>query len=125
MNTKAELLAELENTHCRMLDLLADLTDEQLAVPYHRHINPPIWELGHSAFFYEYFLLRELDGGEARMPGYDDIWDSFEIQHRERWREGVVPAKAAAYDYYQSIIDETLERTSSQDLDAKAVYLTK
>ncbi len=125
MNTKEELLRELDNVDKRTMDLLSDLSDEQLAVPYHPGINPPLWETGHAAFFYEYFLLRELDGGDARMPGYDEIWDSFEIQHKERWREGVVPEKQRALDYYRSILDETRQRTEKKDLGSRDIYLTK
>ncbi len=57
MNTKPQLLAILDETNERTLALLAELTDTQLAVPYEPGINPPVWELGHAAFFYEYFIL--------------------------------------------------------------------
>lgn len=121
-----ELLGCLDEADSRMVALIETLTDEQLDVPYERGINPPIWEMGHSAFFFEYFLLRQLYGGKARMPGYDEIWDSFEIPHRERWSKGVVPEKTVSLDYYRRVIDETrahLERDS--ELTGKEVYLTK
>ncbi len=123
MNTQGELAAELERTDRRTRELLADLDDEQLAVPYHRGINPPIWELGHAAFFYEYFLLRELGGRAARMPGYDDIWDSFEITHRHRWVQGVVPDKASAFDYYTRVIDEARGRLEDREIGRQEHYL--
>ncbi|MEO1843195.1 MAG: DinB family protein, partial [Akkermansiaceae bacterium] len=66
MNTTEELRCELDHTDRRTLALIENLTDAQLDVPYHRGINPPIWELGHSAFFYEYFLLRKLGHAEPR-----------------------------------------------------------
>ncbi len=52
-----------------MRELVEGLSEAQLAVPYERGINPPLWELGHAAFFYEYFLLRERDGGRAPNAG--------------------------------------------------------
>ena len=52
MNTKEEIAQELEIVDRRSRELLEDLSDEQLRVPYERGINPPIWELGHAAFFY-------------------------------------------------------------------------
>ena len=110
MNTKESLLEELDRTDRRTRELLEDLSDEQLAVPYERGINPPLWELGHAAFFYEYFLLRERDGIGPRMPGYDEVWDSFEIYHRDRWDPGIVPAKETTLDYYKGIIDTTRQR---------------
>ena len=115
MNSKEEIARELETVDRRSRELLEDLSDEQLQVPYERGINPPIWELGHAAFFYEYFLLRELGGKAARMPGYDEVWDSFEIMHRHRWTPGVVPDKATMLDYYTRVIDESRERLEKLD----------
>ena len=113
MNTKQDLLREL------------DVTDQQLAVPYSQGINPPIWEIGHAAFFYEVFVLRALDGAPARMPGYDEIWDSFEIPHRERWKDGVVPDRVTTLDYYDRMIDAMRERIATQELDPRVHYLYK
>ena len=69
MNTREELRRELDHTDRRTIALINDLSAKQLEVPYDRGINPPLWELGHSAFFYEYFLLRELGKADPRMPG--------------------------------------------------------
>ena len=123
MDIQEELAAELDLTDRRTRELLADLDDEQLAVPYHRGINPPIWELGHAAFFYEFFLLRELGGGQPRMPGYDEVWDSFEIVHRHRWTPGVVPDKAAAFGYYNGVLDETRSRLQGREIGERECYL--
>lgn len=123
MHTKEELRRELENTNRRTLALLEDLSDSQLDVPYDRGINPPIWELGHSAFFYEYFLLRELGQAEPRMPGYDEIWDSFEIQHRNRWQKDVVPNRQTTMDYYRKVLDEVRNRLDVDELDPREHYL--
>ncbi len=123
MNTKEELRRELDKTNCRTLALIEDLSDSQLDVPYHRGINPPLWELGHSAFFYEYFLLRELGKADPRMPGYDEIWDSFEIQHRNRWQRGVMPDKATTFDFYHRVLDEVRKRLDAASLDPREHYL--
>ena len=125
MNTRESLLEEFDRTDERTRRLIDNLGDDSLEVPYHRGINPPIWELGHCAFFYEYFLLRELDKCAPQMPGYDDIWDSFEIDHRERWRKDVVPDKQAAFDYYNRIIDTTRERIVNQPMTPECLYLYK
>jgi len=123
LNTREDLIRELDETDRRTRALLADLNEEQLAVPYERGINPPIWELGHAAFFYEYFLLREMDDKPARMPGYDDVWDSFEIMHRHRWSPGVVPDKEATLDYYSRILDEVRARLAVRELGSYEHYL--
>lgn len=113
--TTETLLQTFEEADWRIRELVGSLGEDQLAVPYEPGINPPIWELGHAAFFFEYFLLRELYGGAPRMPGYDEIWDSFEIPHRERWRDGVVPGKGETFDYYTRVMRESRERVFDGD----------
>jgi iron(II)-dependent oxidoreductase len=117
------LLEELENTDRRTRALIDGLSAEQLAVPYEPGINPPVWELGHAAFFYEYFLLRELGEANPRMPGYDEIWDSFEIAHQKRWEPGVVPDKRTTLDYYTRILDEVRGRLERGEPDARERFL--
>lgn len=123
MNTLQDIAHEFEKVDRRSRELLADLSDDELSVPYERGINPPIWELGHSAFFYEYFLLRGQGDKSARMPGYDEVWDSFEIMHKHRWTPGVVPDKATMLDYYTRVMDETRERLSLLEPDSYEHYL--
>jgi len=106
------LLQLIDDTDARTFALLDDFTDEQLHVPYEAGINPPVWEIGHCAFFYEYFLLRPLLGIEPIMPGSDTIWDSFDIPHRERWTEGVVAEKSDTLAYYRKVLDQTRELIS-------------
>jgi iron(II)-dependent oxidoreductase len=123
MNCQEEIVRELDEVDRRARALLDDLDDSQLAVPYSRGINPPVWELGHVAFFYEYFLLRELAGNHARMPGYDDIWDSFEISHKHRWTPGVVPEKSRMLEYYGGVIAEARQRLTRGEISGKERYL--
>ncbi len=123
MNSREEIALELDEVDRRARSLLDDLDESQLAVPYSRGINPPIWELGHVAFFYEYFLLRQLGGSEARMPGYDDVWDSFEISHRHRWTPGVVPEKERMLDYYCGVLGETRARLANEEISDHERYL--
>jgi len=125
MNTGEEMMIELDVVDRKSRALLDDLDDSLLAVPYSPGVNPPIWELGHSAFFYEYFLLRKFGKNEARMPGYDDIWDSFEISHKHRWRPGVVPEKGTMFDYYRGVLDEVREKFGGRALDEEEGYLLR
>jgi iron(II)-dependent oxidoreductase len=123
MNPREELVQDFEETDRRTRALIDDLSDAQLTVPYERGINPPIWELGHSAFFYEFFLLRELGGREPRMPGHDEVWDSFEIMHKHRWTPGVVPDKESTSDYYARVLDEARARLVGREIDKGEHYL--
>ena len=71
MSSQESLLQSIAHTNRQMMALIDDLDDEQLDVPYEQGINPPIWEVGHSAFFYEFFLLRSLSPIflQTRGPG--------------------------------------------------------
>jgi iron(II)-dependent oxidoreductase len=114
MKTSAQLLQDLDTTDRRMRALIDDLEQEQLVVPYDRGINPPLWEVGHAAFFYEFFLLRKVASAEPRMPGYDSIWDSFEIEHQKRWEEGLVPNRDETFSYYERVLDEVRQFVDSE-----------
>ncbi|MAS92631.1 MAG: hypothetical protein CMO55_05485 [Verrucomicrobiales bacterium] len=124
MTSPSQLLQTLDLTHRRTMALIDDLSDEQLDVPYERGINPPIWELGHAAFFYEFFLLRNLYGIDPIMPGFDPVWDSFDIPHKERWSPGVVPDKKTTLEYYNRVVNETRDRLASRNyLSDEELYL--
>lgn len=123
MHTKESLRAALLSTHQRLIDLVCSLTDEQRNVPYHPGINPPVWELGHAAFFYEVFVLRRLDNSAALMPGFDSIWDSFDIDHKNRWKEGVVPSLESTLAYSNEVIERVLNRIDNRAWSEDAHYL--
>ena len=76
----------MEDTRTRTLALVEDLDPEQLLVPRLEIDNPFLWEMGHVAFFYDAFLLRELGGTELVMEGSEDLYDSFTVDHDDRWR---------------------------------------
>ncbi|MEX2579266.1 MAG: SUMF1/EgtB/PvdO family nonheme iron enzyme [Verrucomicrobiales bacterium] len=124
MISQEELLSTIDRVDAQMTALVDDLSDDQLHPPYDPGINPPIWELGHAAFFYEFFLLRRLYGTEPLMPDYDSVWDSFDIPHRERWNPGVVPEKEETFSYYRRVVDETRDHLArSASLSDEESYL--
>lgn len=92
-------------------------------VRYHRGVNPPLWELGHAAFFYEVFVLSALDGLPSIDPSMDDLWDSFHIEHRDRWQPGLFPGLAQTRDYFLQVYDRIRVRLESLALSADDAYL--
>ena len=126
MDAKAEaLLQDLDATDRRMRALVADLEERDLEVPYDEGINPPVWEMGHAAFFYEGFLLRELGDPAPRMPGFDDVWDSFRNAHERRWGDDAVPDRGSTLDYYTRILDEVRGRLTGQEISEREAYLCR
>lgn len=125
MDDKESLLQALDDTHHRMRELVQDLGDERLEVPYHPGVNPPLWEFGHCAFFYEVFVRKALDGVDSYDPSMDEIWDSFHLDHEDRWRSDLFPGKAETLRYVDAIHKTVRERIQGQALTDQAHYLIK
>ncbi|MBD3639608.1 MAG: ergothioneine biosynthesis protein EgtB [Marinobacter sp.] len=122
-NVRANLLAELEQARARTEQLICTLTAEQLDVPYHPGVNPPLWEMGHSAFFYEVFVFNLLDDTPSYDPSMDDLWDSFHVDHRDRWRSDLFPGRDKTLAYFRTIYDRIAERIQSKPLTDEDLYL--
>jgi gamma-glutamyl hercynylcysteine S-oxide synthase len=68
-----------------------------LIVPQQDEFNPPLWELGHLAWFQEYWISRNQQRGlgveqdvlHRRAPSChalaDSLYDSTRVEHRSRW----------------------------------------
>ena len=114
----------VRETRARTLQLVADLDDEQLAVPLAECVNPFLWELGHVAFFYDVFLLRPLGATAFLLPGAEHLYDSFKIDHDDRW--GLpLPPRGATLDYMRRVLDATLDRLGRDAPDAGKAYLCR
>jgi len=125
MNDKQSLIQELNNTHQRITSLVTTLSDDELAMPYHPGVNPPLWEIGHAAFFFEVFILKELDHVESLNPKMDDIWDSFHIDHKDRWKPGIIPSRQDTLDYVNEVYRRILARIEAKPLSQDELYLYK
>ncbi|WP_246166620.1 selenoneine synthase SenA [Marinobacter salinexigens] len=121
--TREELLSELANTRRRTRDLITSLPEEALNVPYHRGVNPPLWEMGHAAFFYEVFVFNLLDGTPSIDPSMDDLWDSFHVDHQDRWCRELFPGREATLRYFETVYDRLEERIRARPLSEQERYL--
>ena len=93
----ADLAAALRDSRAVTLSRVADLDDAAWAMPLQRGVNPVAWELGHLAWFAEFWILRgphRLGAGgfvEAAQPpriaGSDALYDSARLGHAERWQQ--------------------------------------
>jgi iron(II)-dependent oxidoreductase len=54
----AELVAQLREARHRTRRLTEDLSSAELMGPYLEIVNPVLWEIGHVAWFHEYWTLR-------------------------------------------------------------------
>jgi iron(II)-dependent oxidoreductase len=82
----AELLADMmQSARQRTLELLGGLTQEQLIGPRLPTVNPLLWEVGHVAWFHEFFILRREYGAAPMLARGDQLYDSIAIAHDRRW----------------------------------------
>jgi iron(II)-dependent oxidoreductase len=101
----AETITSLRDARARSLMLLEDLDDEQWLGPELGIVNPPIWELGHVAWFQERWCLRHLRGRPPLAPEVDRLYDSAAIAHDRRWRLAF-PDRAATLAYAARVLEE-------------------
>jgi ergothioneine biosynthesis protein EgtB len=101
---------------------------EPQRVPRMDTLNPPLWELGHTAWFAEWYILREADSSHpaaARRPSLlargDDWFDSNTVPHRARWTLGLPPA-GALKTYCHEVLDRTLDKLSREAAGDAALY---
>ena len=92
----------------RLLELVDDLQEEQLRVPYLPTVNPILWELCHTAYFIELWVLRRGAGREAWRDDVDALFDSTTIAHETRWSLPV-PEREDAVAYVRRVRERVLE----------------
>ncbi len=83
--TTAYLTEILQDARARTLELVQGLDHTQLIGPKLDIVNPLQWEIGHVAWFYEYFILRRLYHYQPLLADGDDLYDSIKISHDTRW----------------------------------------
>lgn len=118
----AQLADSVKDAHDHTLMLIADLADEQLTVPLMDVVNPFLWEFGHTAFFYDVFLLRALGAEEFLLAGAEHLYDSFKVDHDDRW--GLpLPSREETLAYKDRVLTHVLDRLDSRRLDSAGAYL--
>src|SRR5687767_3513714 len=117
----ARLAALIEDGHRQTLALIAGLSEEQLLGPRLPTVNPLRWELGHVAHFYATFFLRELGDLRPLPPGRDELYDSFVVDHDDRW-DLPLPSMAETLRYKEDVKARLLERLPREP-DPAETYL--
>ena len=98
-------------------------------VPHAAELNPPLWELGHVAWFQEWWIARNpqrdlgaradptVERAPSLLPGADAWYDSSRVAHDRRW-ELPLPTAAATRAYLQASLQRTLQLLDALPLDA-------
>jgi ergothioneine biosynthesis protein EgtB len=110
--TISELLDSLQEARERTLNLVADLDDHQLIGPRLRIVNPLIWEIGHVAYFQEFWCLRHFQGEQPILAEGDRLYDSAQVSHDTRW-DLPLPSRQATLDFMQQVLERVIESNPS------------
>jgi ergothioneine biosynthesis protein EgtB len=130
--TPNELAGALQDARNTALELFECLAEEGLdavsRVPVLPCINPPLWELGHIAWFAEWYILREAQSSEpaaaqrnSLLTKGDDWFDPNTVPHRMRWNLEL-PSKGALKTYCREVLDRVLDKLSRTKNDHDALY---
>lgn len=102
--------------------------DKSSNVPYLDVINPPLWELGHLAWFAEWYVLREASSSApnaARSPSLltcgDEWFDSNTVAHQARWHLAL-PSTGALKTYCHEVLDRCIDKLSRCDDTDQSLY---
>jgi iron(II)-dependent oxidoreductase len=123
----ALLERELLASRARTLRLTADITGERLLGPQLVIVNPPLWEIGHVAWFQEWWCLR--DGASAApadsmVSGADQLYDSAKVAHDTRWSLPL-PAIAKTRDYGTNVLDQVICRLRREPENSGLQYFVQ
>ena len=116
-----EILDTLDEVRSRTLGLAEDLSDDQLTVPMLNIVNPPLWEIGHIAWFHERWALRHLRGHDPIMDNGDEMYDSAAVRHDTRWVLGLPPLKETLA-YMERVLRRIAEELPAERLSPEETY---
>ena len=109
------------------------LNANQLVVPRHSGLNPPVWELGHVAWFQEYWIARNPQRSQglafdASCPVHpstlreaDQWFDSAQVAHATRWDLPLLSAPECI-QYAEQTLQQTLEWLEQEPVNSPALY---
>jgi gamma-glutamyl hercynylcysteine S-oxide synthase len=101
--------------------VVADLTDEQLLGPRLAIVNPPLWEIGHVAWFQDKWALRHLRGLPPSRADADELYDSAAVAHDIRW-DLILPTRDETLALMQETLDRVVTRLDEEELTPDVTY---
>ena len=125
----ADALQSARNYTLRLFDCLAHAGyDVAARVPHIATINPPLWELGHMAWFAEWYILRQAASshpadavGHSLLTRGDDWFDSNTVAHRSRWTLDL-PNTGSLKTYCNEVLDRVVDKLSREASVDEALY---
>jgi iron(II)-dependent oxidoreductase len=117
-----ETAAKMREFRARTLKLIGDLDDRQMIGPRLAIVNPPLWEVGHIAWFQEFWVLRHLRNERPLLENGDLLYNSTDVAHDTRW-ELLLPSRSETLRYMEVVLERcvgSLERAA--DISRAELY---
>jgi iron(II)-dependent oxidoreductase len=105
----------------RTLELVDDLSDEELIGPRLSIVNPLHWEIGHVAWFQEHWALRHAAGLPPVRTDGASLYDSAVVPHDTRW-DLPLPPRGETLAYLRAVRDRVLSRLAVGARDPNELY---
>ena len=109
----AQLIEALVETRARTLELVNDLSDEQLIGPRLQIVNPLLWEIAHVAWFQEFWVLRHLAGQPPILTNGDELYDSARVAHDTRWDLPLLE-RDETLAYMQRVLERVMNQAGNE-----------
>ncbi len=116
-----QLVEVLRDARARTLELVADLSDEQMIGPYLKTVNPPLWEIGHVAWFQEFWVLRHLRKHRPILEGGDALYNSTDVMHDTRWSLRL-PSREKTLEYMDEVLTRVIDGLDSRSPGREELY---
>jgi gamma-glutamyl hercynylcysteine S-oxide synthase len=106
---------------------------DRLTLPYSDELNPPLWELGHLAWFQEFWIARNQQrhlgihygANHLRLPSVlkqaDSWYNSSIVSHEARWQLPLLEPQACK-DYLAKTLNQTLNLLPQAGQSDEALY---
>ncbi len=123
----ASLAGELRASREHLTRITDDLDGVRLLGPKLAIVNPPLWELGHVAWFQEYWCLRRKDQdtfADSFLSGADALYDSAKVAHDTRWSLPLPDLKTTR-SYQAEILDRVIRRLEREPENRELHYFVQ
>ena len=117
----------LHAARTRTLGFATQLSADQWLGPYLDIVNPPLWELGHLAWFQEHWCLRyqpDRPLAESIWPNADALYNSATVPHAQRWTLAL-PTMAETLRYLRAVLDAVYARIMREGATAHLRYFAQ
>jgi len=114
----------LLEARARTARMTRDLEGERLLGPKLGIVNPPLWEMGHVAWFQERWCLRMARSGapvDSILEGADALYDSSAVAHDTRW-DLPLPDLDATQAYMAEVLERVRARLRREPENAALGY---